>query len=288
MGERTPFFRLQGLVKSPFRCIRMTSRVSSSWLRCRRRGWRASLGLHVLVLGLLVAESLSGWPTFTPLDEPPSRQITLQVQALAPETIATVVLEHWPPPNALERADAEQINVEELLAGYVDPRWQEVVEPWGETPAAREIVNVELLRVIREAEQTSSEENLDKLAQLSRRLADHSSAQAVDDINARLTTVLGAAERAGAPTAEQLAGEFDFSTAQLFDVERVANDQGAFTYTATLVDSAGRKFESPMAAESGATAFRTLQIVKSNPLLDKVYRGVVMSLLDELLKAAQQ
>jgi hypothetical protein len=265
----------------------MPTPAPSRWIRYRRRGWRASLGLHVAVLGVLLAEWLYGLPLLTPAEPVASQQITIQAVALKQPTVATVVLQRWPQIDADNTNDVVPVDAEELLAGYADPRWQDVVEPDGEMQPAQDIVSLELWRLIREAEETSQEDNLDKLAQLSDRLAQSSSEQSVSDINARLAKVLGTAERAEVPAAEPVAGEFDFGTAQLFDVQRIANEQGEFTYTATLVDAAGRKFESPMTADQGASAYRTMQIVKSNPLLEKVYRGVVMSLMDELLKAAQ-
>ena len=70
-------------------------------------------------------------------------------------------------------------------------------------------------------------------------------------------------------------------------MKREQNDAGEFVYKAILVDSAGRQFASPMSAGDGEQAYRTMQLVKSNPLLEKVYRGVVMSLMDKVLKGAK-
>jgi hypothetical protein len=42
--------------------------------------------------------------------------------------------------------------------------------------------------------------------------------------------------------------------------------------------------ESEMTAAEGESAYKTFELIKSNPLLERVYRGVVMSLLDKVLK----
>jgi hypothetical protein len=61
-------------------------------------------------------------------------------------------------------------------------------------------------------------------------------------------------------------------------------EDGKFKYTAVLIDSAGRTQETEMNAAEGESAFKTFELIKQNPLLERVYRGVVMSLLDKMLK----
>jgi hypothetical protein len=181
------------------------------------------------------------------------------------------------------------IDTDEILAGMDNPAaqgWDDPV-PDATVDHAGSFVSVQLMHVIQEAERRSSEENFEKLKQLSERLTSISSDEAVGDINSQLRRVVGAEDRAERPAEQPIAGEFDFGTAQLHDVLRVKDEQGNFVYTAVLVDSAGRKFESPLAVSEGETTYRTMQLIKSNPLLEKVYRGVVMSMLDKVLKAAQ-
>lgn len=256
--------------------------------RPARYGIASSLALHGGVCALGIAHWL--WLLMTPVasSESASQQVLLIAPPIARPTVAAVVLERLPNPRE-DHPPAEALDGEEVLAGMVDPRWQELVEPVPE-PAlehAGSFVSVELMQVIAEAEQRSSDENLEKLAELSGRLADVSSDDAVDDINAQLRRVLRTEERADRPADEPVEGPFDFATAQLHDVLRKADGRGGFTYTTILVDAAGRKFESPLAAAEGETAYRTMRLIKSNPLLEKVYRGVVMSMLDQALKGAQ-
>jgi hypothetical protein len=55
-----------------------------------------------------------------------------------------------------------------------------------------------------------------------------------------------------------------------------------------LIDAAGRTRRSAMDAAEGESAYRTMQLLKSNPLAEMVYRRVAMSLLDNIIQAAQQ
>jgi hypothetical protein len=104
----------------------------------------------------------------------------------------------------------------------------------------------------------------------------------VDQIAASLKGWLGTSERATRPADEPVAGDFDFSTAQLHDVRR--DDSGdAIRYTAILLDAAGRTTESELTPAEGESVYRVMQLMKDNPLLERVYRGVVLSLLDKLM-----
>lgn len=178
---------------------------------------------------------------------------------------------------------AHRIEADELLAGLSDPRWQALVDPV--PPEAPEhsgsFVSAQLARITHEASKRSVDDNLARLTELSQQV---SSTQAVDDINARLGQVLQIEQRADRPAEGPVAGEFDFATAQLHDVHKRTDEEGRVTYWAVLVDSAGRQFESPMADSEGETAFRTMNLIKTNPLLERVYRGVVMSMMDKVLK----
>ena len=39
-----------------------------------------------------------------------------------------------------------------------------------------------------------------------------------------------------------------------------------------------------MEEEEGKQAYETFELIKSNPLLERVYRGLMMSLLEKLMK----
>lgn len=256
------------------------------WFRPARCGLLCSATLHVSLLVLGVAQWLGLLLSIDSPVAPSSRQVTIIAAPMVQPTVAEVVLKQV----ALSRdtqADPQAIDSDAVLAGMVDPRWQELVEATPDETHAGSFVSVELMQIMADAERRSPDDNLERLAELSNRLNSVSSEQGVSDINSQLRRVLGAEARAERPAEEVIEGPFDFATAQLHDVLRMDNGQGGFVYTAILVDSAGRKFESPMVASEGETAYRTMQLVKSNPLLEKVYRGVVMSMLDKVLNAAK-
>jgi hypothetical protein len=69
-------------------------------------------------------------------------------------------------------------------------------------------------------------------------------------------------------------------------VQRADNGRGGFSYVATLLDAEGRTLDSELTEAEGEQLFRTFELMKANPLLARVYRGVVMGLLDKLLKAS--
>ena len=52
-----------------------------------------------------------------------------------------------------------------------------------------------------------------------------------------------------------------------------------------MLDAHGRTLETPLDAAEGERLFGIFELIKSNPLLERVYRGVVLSLLDKLMKA---
>lgn len=139
-----------------------------------------------------------------------------------------------------------------------------------------------------EAQQKSPQANRDELEQLAGKLGRISSEKSVDEMTGKLRKWLGAGARAERPANKTIAGEFDFSTAQLHDVRREANaDAGDWAYFAILVDAAGRRYESPMDALEGESAYKTMQLVKANPLAEMVYRRVVMGFLDNVIKAGK-
>jgi hypothetical protein len=83
-----------------------------------------------------------------------------------------------------------------------------------------------------------------------------------------------------------VAGDFDFDSAQLHDMRREMREDGTFKYTAILLDAEGRTQETEMTATEGESAYKTFELMKQNPLLERLYRGVVMSLLDKVLRPA--
>jgi hypothetical protein len=245
-------------------------------------GVAASVGLHFLAAAAVMGTIVWGLMAEINVGEPTTDLVVAAVTEQPAINASVAIDQHSEPGPILP-------NGTEVLASISDPRWQELVEPVPEerTAMAKVFVNTELMRIARDAEQRSADENLEKLAALGGTLENVSTEKGVDDINSQLNRVLGTEKRAERPAEEPVRGEFDFATAQLHDVLRGKDERGNFAFTAILVDSAGRKFETPMNASEGETAYRTMQLIKSNPLLERVYRGVVMSMLDQVLKGSQ-
>jgi hypothetical protein len=259
----------------------MLRRFTKRWFWHPLAGIATSFALHTVAVAAVVGCLIWGLLADMPVPAAPallSVQTRQEAIEVSPLTVAPS-----------KEFAAPVLDAEELLSGISDPRWQELVEPveGAHADSASVFVSTQLMRIAREAEQRSADDNLQRLEELSGRLATVSSHENVGDINAQLRKVLRTEERAERPANEPIAGDFDFATAQLHDVLRVQVEDGKFTFTAILVDAEGRKFESPMSQADGGTAYRTMQLIKSNPLLEKVYRGLVMSMLDKMLKAAQ-
>lgn len=149
-----------------------------------------------------------------------------------------------------------------------------------------EYVEQRIEQVQRETEAADTEDSLKRLQQLSGQLQQASSAESVKQLSGQLNRWLGNSARASAPPTEKPEGPFDYSTAQLHDVLRKETAAGQFEYRSVLIDSAGRTIEVPTSEEEGARLYRIWELIKKNPLLETVYRQVVMGLLDSLTKDA--
>jgi hypothetical protein len=165
-----------------------------------------------------------------------------------------------------------------------------------ETPAVRIVsspseVTVGMVRQrideIAERESTASdEETFQRLDELTKRLDATSSAESVDAMAGAMTSLLGTAPRATKPVEGPVTGEFDTQTAQFHDIRRVLTEDGGFQYLTVLLDAEGRTIEVPVDAATGERVYLTLERIKSNPLLEQIYRQIVMPLIDQMLAEA--
>jgi hypothetical protein len=153
--------------------------------------------------------------------------------------------------------------------------------------AASRFIEARVLAAIAQEERASPDDRFARLEELTGKLNQTASDESVQELTKKLQKWLATEERATAPV-EGVQGDFDFDTAQLHDVARVENPAGGFTYTSVLIDSAGRQMQAPLSAEEGENLYRVMQLIKGNPLLERVYRGVVMSLIDRLAKPPEQ
>ncbi|WP_425614291.1 hypothetical protein NA78x_004158 [Anatilimnocola sp. NA78] len=258
-------------------------------LHQRRLRWslRSSLLLHLLIVAFVATELLL---IVAPLPVAPPQQIALQAPPLSePPAVEAVEIDAFTPHSEHWLAE-EAISTRDIEAAQEDPRWAVLTDGDLETRSAAEqaaagtFVAERVMRSIKEAEQHSSADNLQRLENLTGQLNDVATEESVKEVTAQLSKLLGTSQRATEPSKEPVAGEFDLDTAQLHDVRREMLEDGTFKYTAVLLDSAGRTMDSPMPAEEGESAYKTFELIKSNPLLERVYRGVVMSLLEKMLK----
>jgi hypothetical protein len=258
--------------------------------RRRRFSWLASASLHGLGIAAVGCELLFVLALAVP--QAPATQVvelTGQLDRDADErapALATLPVQIGDDPTA--RAVADE-HIAYLAAAAVPPELERQLIDGGDSAdqsVAASWVQQRVADEIAAAENLSADDQLQTLRQLAGTLNRVSSAESVDAIASRLQTLLGTESRAREPAAEPVAGEFDLDTAQLHDVRRSDNGRGGFSYVGVMLDAAGRTMETPLDEAEGANLYRIFELMKSNPLLERVYRGVVMSLLDKMLKPA--
>lgn len=172
-----------------------------------------------------------------------------------------------------------------------DPRWADIVseplrraEGLADSPsdeAAGILLSAELMRSIEASGRQSEEENLRALERLGGRLTQVASEESVDELAGTIGRLVGTGPRETKPL-ENVAGPFDHATGQPHDCKKLEVD-GQVRYVMVMIDKAGRTLEIEMDAANGEQLYNTMQLVKSNPLLERVYRGVVMGIMDKLL-----
>jgi hypothetical protein len=93
-------------------------------------------------------------------------------------------------------------------------------------------------------------------------------------------------KRVTTPVEDSEARPFEADTAQLHDVLKSSGADGNVQYTAVMIDAHGVLRSVDMDVETGKQLYRTMQLIRSNPLLEQVYRKIVMGILDQVLKDA--
>lgn len=236
--------------------------MKTSWAeraRWRRARWRRALGmsaaLHATaIVGVWGGTAVAQWLNWLP---------TAELPAAPPlELIATT---NWDALPSLDHVPATQI------------------EP-ADSPVGGAFVERQVEQAIDDARKQSPDQQLDRLRELSDQLSDVSSDKSLDELSNQFQKWLGTKPRATQPTDKRVEGPFDFQTAQVHDVRRTERDDGTFRYSVVLLDAAGRSLETELTEAEGEQLYRTFELIKQNPLLEKVYRQVVMSLLDKLLE----
>ena len=173
-----------------------------------------------------------------------------------------------------------------LFRSCIAPRTLSVAAP-AVTDVAEltpELVRTRFQTLLEQQQGRSVDEQLDRLDTASRQLSRLTSDRSLDELAGHFQTWLGYGERATEPVAATT-GEFDENTAQLHDVTRYAKPGGTWAYRCILLDAAGRTLEVDMDDEHGRTAYELMQRIRANPLLAKLYRGIVMPLVDHLKRS---
>jgi hypothetical protein len=176
-----------------------------------------------------------------------------------------------------------------------DPRWSDILtEPQrrleglaeNETDAdAGNLISSELLRSIERSNRRTDEQNLQSLNELSERLTQVSSEKTVDELSGTIGRLVGSGPRESKPK-ENIDGPFDIASGQPHDCKKIEAG-GRVRYVMVMIDKAGRTQEVEMDEADGEQLYRTMQLIKSNPLLERVYRGVVMGIMDKLLAPSE-
>jgi hypothetical protein len=230
----------------------------------------ASSLLHSVVIGVLLLVSV--WSAAR-MDRPAVATIdprivrhTMATESTAADGTSVIV----PPLNG--ETDVTRDSLDELEAPVSDRSLGQL---------ARKRLEAETKR----AEALDPEQQFHKLQAASKRLSQLSSDKSVSEMSGKLRQVFELPDRATQPTANADENEhFDPETAQLYDVLKETTDDGQDRYIAVLIDSKGFTSKISLSPEEGQKLHRLMRLIKSNPLLERVYRELAMPLLDQLLK----
>jgi hypothetical protein len=151
-----------------------------------------------------------------------------------------------------------------------------------------DMVRAKLDAAVAKAAGRSVKENLDRLDQMSGRLKNVASPSSVGELAGTFQQFVGTKPRASQPVEHAAPEDFDCETAQFHDVKRYAKEPSGWRYVAVLLDAAGRTIEVEMDEPDGERVYVTLERIKSNPLLEQVYRQIAMPLLDKMLGGMKQ
>ncbi len=231
--------------------------IRRSITRYRRYGWGASLLVHgVLVIGLLAWSFEPWWLAAEAWRQQRAIEVTIAETATASE--------------AADEGPAEV----RIVSDPADVTGQMVRDRVGE--------------VVAESATMNEADKLARLDTLSQRLNQVTDEASINSLAGAMHSFLGTKPRATAPAKETPSGAFDFDTAQFHDIQRYPKEDGGFRYVTVLLDAQGRTVEVEVSQQEGEPVFLTMQRIKANPLLEQVYRQIVMPLMDQLVAAAKQ
>ena len=159
-------------------------------------------------------------------------------------------------------------------------------------------VRTELTHLVREAQDLSPDQNLERLQGMVQRFDDIGSDQTVDELAGRFKKWWSIDEAKRPPTssnnqkteqephlgAEQPTAVFEAESAVIQSVERHRDDQGQWSYQAVLVDAQKNTQVIPLETAEGQRLYQTLKIVKSSPLVQRIYREITIPIMRRMLE----
>lgn len=157
-------------------------------------------------------------------------------------------------------------------------------------PAAKvppEQIEKSLALQIEQVEKLPDEKKLSELEKNLKRLESVANEDSVKEVTSTIASSLGLNEEQYAPKSAPAGGAFDTNTAQLQDVTRTRTQSGAWQYESHLVDAEGREQKVLMTQAEGETIYKTFEQMQKFPLAEGIYRGVVMPLIQKMLKAEE-
>lgn len=176
----------------------------------------------------------------------------------------------------------EQIKEELASKAHAEEEFKEMLQRKGEQEA--DMVNRNLSTAMRATEGRSFGENMVELDRREKQLEKYASEKSLDRIAELIPQWTGAEPRAAAPVKNPPPGDFNIDTAQFHDVTRTGTEAEGFRYMATLFDAEGRSMEVEMGAEEGKKMWELMRKMKKNPMMDKIYRGMVLPMMDKAMK----
>lgn len=205
---------------------------------------------------------------------------------LSPPTTIDARVSKWRSESVASLAEGTAVRVAPLEdeANLSEPSLDDLERPIA-NESLRQLARARLEAETKRAEALDPEQQFQKLQAASNRLSQLSSDKSVSEISDQLRKVLDLPQRATEPVADTAeTDQFDSESAQLSDVLKEVSDDGNVRYVAVLLDAQGRTSKYPLSEDEGKKLHRIMQLIKSNPLLERVYRELAMPLLDQLLK----
>jgi len=155
-------------------------------------------------------------------------------------------------------------------------------------------VRDELRLMVQESQELTADQNLERLQGMVQRFDDIGSHQTVDELSRKFEQWWGTRS---APTPQpsdtpeagsgSTRAEFDSETALIQDVRRHRDEQGDWVYEAVLVDSGGESQVVSLDVVEGQRLHQTMKIVKSSPLVQRIYREITMPIIRRMLQQRQ-